>query len=68
MTNARKYFEKNGYIFGDSAKFNFGRWLHNITKFTSWEEAEEWLHAEQYDFREREFISKTTAKKYGYTE
>ena len=28
--------------------------------------AEKWLNTEQYDFRERELISKTTAKKYGY--
>ena len=66
MKKKRKYFEKNGFIFGDSAKFSFGRWQHDITKFTSFEEAEKWLHTEQYDFKERELISKTTAKKYGY--
>ena len=68
MKNARNYFEKNGFIFGDSVRFDFGRWSHKIVKFTDWEKAERWLHTEGYDFRERELISKTTAKKYGYTE
>lgn len=31
--------------------------------FASDEEAEEWLHAEEYDFRERELMSKTAAAK-----
>lgn len=68
MKNAKAYFDKNGFIFGDSAKFNFGKWSHRITKFTDWEKAENWLQTEEYDFRERELISKTEAKKYGYTE
>ncbi|MBR1749903.1 MAG: hypothetical protein IJ740_03330 [Ruminococcus sp.] len=68
MYNARKYFEKNGFIFGDSVGFKFGMWSHKIVKFTSWEKAERWLHTEEYDFRERELISKTSAKKRGYTE
>jgi hypothetical protein len=68
MKNAKNYFDKNGFIFGDSAKFNFGKWEHRIIKFTDFSEAEKWLDTEEYDFRERELISKTTAKKYGYTE
>ena len=68
MKNAKGYFEKNGFIFGDSYKFEFGRFSHNIYKFTNFEEAKKWLHTEEYDFREREFISKTEAKKYGYRE
>ena len=64
--NAKKYFEKNGFIFGDSAKCVFGKWSHNIVKFTDYAAAEKWLNTEQYDFRERELISKTTAKRYGY--
>lgn len=68
MKNAKNYFDKNGFIFGDSAKFNFGKWEHRIIKFTDFSEAEKWLNTEEYDFRERELISKTTAKKYGCTE
>lgn len=64
--NPKKYFEKNGFIFGDSAKYAFGRWSHNIVKFTDYEAAKKWLNTEQYDFRELELISKTTAKRYGY--
>ena len=68
MKNAKAYFEKNGFIFGDSAKFNFGKWEHHIIKFDDWEKANKWLETEEYDFREREFISKTEAKKLGYKE
>lgn len=68
MKNYEKYFAKNGYIYGDSYKYDFGRWIHNIRKFTDLAEAEDWLTTEQHDFRTREFISKTTAKKLGYTE
>lgn len=68
MKNAKNYFDKNGFIFGDSAKFSFGKWEHRIVKFTDFSEAEKWLNTEEYDFRERELISKTAAKKYGYTE
>lgn len=68
MKNAKNYFEKNGFIFGDSTKFEFGKWSHKIVKFTDFSEAEKWLNTEEYDFRERELISKTKAKKYGYTE
>lgn len=68
MKNAENYFNKNGFIFGDSAKFEFGRWTHQITKFTDYAEAIKWLHTEEYDFRERELISKTAAVKYGYRE
>ena len=67
ITRAKKYFAKNGYIYGDSAKYQFG-WHHWITKFTNWDEAMEWLYTEEYDFREREFISKTAAHEYGYEE
>lgn len=65
MKNAENYFNKNGFIFGDSAKFEFGHWSHHIVKFTDFDKALKWLHTEEYDFRERELISKTTAKKYG---
>lgn len=35
MRNARNYFEKNSFVYGDSSKFNFGRWEHDVYKFTS---------------------------------
>lgn len=66
MKNAKKYFEKNGFIFGDSAKFDFGRWNHRIIKFTDYAEAEKWLKTEEHDFRTRELISKTEAIRNGY--
>lgn len=57
----KKYFEKNGFVYGVSSKFNFGRWSHSVVKFTNYEAAEKWLETEQYDFRERELCSKTRA-------
>jgi hypothetical protein len=66
MKNYKSYFEKTGFIFGDSSKYEFGKWSHTIEKFTNLEDAEKWLNTEQFDFREREFISKSKAKEYGY--
>lgn len=63
MKNAKKYFEKNGFIFGNSYKFEFGKYSNHITEFKNFEEAEKWLHTEEADFRTREFISKTEAMK-----
>ena len=68
MKNAKNYFEKNGFIFGDSCKYEFGTWHHRITKFTSFKDALKWLDTEEYDFRTREFISKTSAKKLGFVD
>ena len=61
---ASKYFEKNGCIYGISEKYNFGRWEGYSVKFTNWEDAQEWLNREEYDFRERSLVSKTAAAKY----
>lgn len=63
---AKTYFDKNGFIFGDSYKYSFGRWIHNVEKFTDWEKANKWLHTEQYDFRTRKLITKTESKRLGY--
>lgn len=62
----RKYFKRYGCLYGDSYKYEFGRWNHRISKFDNLEEAEKWFVTEQYDFRTREFITKTEAKSYGY--
>jgi len=66
MKNPENYFAKNGYIFGDSYKYAFGSWHHNIYKFTDWNKAVKWLHTEEYDFRTRELICKTEAIRCGY--
>lgn len=49
--------------YGVSSKFNFGEWEHNVYKFQDMESAEEWLEKEEYDFREREIMTKTAAIK-----
>lgn len=49
--------------YGVSSKFNFGEWEHNVYKFPDLEKAEEWLEKEEYDFREREIMTKTAAIK-----
>ena len=66
--NPKKYFEKHGYIYGDSYAFAFGIWSHNVRKFTNYEDAVLWLRQEEFGFRTREFITKTEAIKLGYTE
>lgn len=48
-------------IYGVSSKFNFGRWSHIVYVFDDKEEAKTWLHTEEYDFRERELMTKKEA-------
>lgn len=48
--------------YGVSSKYSFGRWEHIVYgPFKTEEEAQEWLNTEEYDFRERELMSKTAA-------
>lgn len=49
--------------YGVSSKFNFGTWEHKVYKFQDMGSAEEWLEKEEYDFREREIMTKTAAIK-----
>ncbi len=50
--------------YGVSSKFDFGTWNHVVYgPFETEEQAQEWLHTEEYDFRERELMSKTAAVK-----
>lgn len=65
MKNSRKYFDKNGFIYGDSYKYAFGQWEHRVQKFENYEAACKWLHTEEHNFKTRELISKTEARKYG---
>lgn len=50
-------------IYGVSSKFNFGAWDHTVYVFENMTDAEEWLHTEEYDFHEREIMTKTAAIK-----
>ena len=50
-------------IYGVSSKFNFGEWEHVVYVFDNKELANEWLDTEEYDFRERELMTKTNAIK-----
>lgn len=59
------YFLKNGEIYGVSR--GDARTTYAL-KFTTWSDALTWLFTEEYDFRERELVSKTKAKQYGYKE
>lgn len=53
-----------GIAYGVSSKYEFGKWSHVVYgPFESEEQAKEWLHAEEYDFRDRELMSKTAAVK-----
>ncbi len=50
--------------YGVSSKFNLGQWSHVVYgPFETAEQAQHWLNAEEYDFRERELMSKSAAIK-----
>ena len=57
---AKTYFKKHGKIYGVSSRYEFG-WHHSVRIFNDFEKAIKWLHTEQYDFRERELMSRTAA-------
>lgn len=61
---AKNYCKKNGFIYGVSSKFEFGRWNYCFYKFTEYESALKWLDTEEYNFRERELMSKSKFVKY----
>ena len=50
-------------IYGVSSRYSFGRWNHRVYKFSDKVTAEKWLHAEEYDFRMREIMTKSEAMK-----
>lgn len=50
-------------IYGVSSKLSFGAWSHRVYVFGNKEDAEKWLGTEEYDFRERELMTKTAAIK-----
>lgn len=50
--------------YGVSSKFNLGQWSHVVYgPFETTEQAQNWLATEEYDFRERELMSKSAAIK-----
>lgn len=63
MKKIENYFEKNGKIYGVSSKFAFKKWEHYIIIFNNLEKAYKWLQTEEYDFRERELMSRSAAIK-----
>lgn len=50
-------------IYGVSSKYDFGTWDHVVYVFENKNSAEKWLNTEEYDFRERELMTKTAAIK-----
>lgn len=50
-------------IYGVSSKYEFNSWNHKVYVFSDKETAEKWLDTEEYDFRERELMTKTAAIK-----
>ena len=50
-------------IYGVSSKHEFNQWNHHVYVFDNKESAEKWLETEEYDFRERELMTKTAAIK-----
>lgn len=67
LETARRNFKKYGEVYGVSEKD--GTPIYQI-RFTSWKSAREWYNTEEYDFRERYFISQKEFEKLedeGYT-
>lgn len=58
-----KYFEKYGKIYGVSSKYDFGKWDHVGYVFHDLDQAKNWIETCEYDFRERELMSKSAAEK-----
>lgn len=48
-------------IYGVHSKFDFGRWDHVVYVFENQEDADKWLETEEFDFRERELMTKKEA-------
>ena len=48
-------------IYGVSRKLKFGVWENVVYYFEAKEIAKKWLNTEEYDFREREIMTKTNA-------
>ena len=49
-------------LYGVSSKYEFGGWSHRVYgPFKDQEQADKWLHTEEYDFRQREIMVKTAA-------
>lgn len=57
------YIKKCGSIYGVSSKHEFGSWNHHVVVLLDSETAKRWLAAEEYDFRERELMSRSRAVK-----
>lgn len=51
----------NESIYGVSSKYGYGSWDHDVYIFDNANEAQEWLHTEEYDFREREICDRVRA-------
>ena len=47
-------------VYGVASKYEFWRWNHDVYVFDTKEEAEEWLYSKEYDFREREIMTKNS--------
>lgn len=56
----KEYIRNTGSVFGISSKFAYG-WSHVVYEFDNYDDAVQWLHTEEYDFRERELCSREDA-------
>ena len=54
---------KANKIYGVSSKYGFNKWNHKVYAFNNEATAQKWLNTEEYDFRERELMTKTAAIK-----
>ena len=66
MRDAKKYFYRNGYVFGSITNFEHDNCSRQVCKFTNWKDAQMWLDAAENAYQKRELVTKTEALKYGY--
>lgn len=66
MKDAKKYFNRNGYVYGGVTNFDHERCSRQTFRFSNWEEVQLWLDAAENSNQKRELLTKSEALKYGF--
>ena len=66
MRDAKKYFNRNGYVYGGVTNYEHENCSHQTFRFTNWQEAKIWFDAVENANQKRELLTKSKALKYGF--
>ncbi len=66
MRDAKKYFYRNGYVYGSITNSEHDNCSRQIHRFTNWKDVQIWLNAVENTNQKRELLTKTEALKYGF--